>query len=61
MEDVLLKSRNIKELCHRKTCPKIFVVVIPKEGLTDMALPTLSVGMTLTIKLYTVFFKDSIL
>ena len=30
---------NICELCHAKMCCKIFVVVIPKEGLAGRAVP----------------------
>ena len=41
------------ELCHEKTCLKIFVVVIPKKGLVDVAPPI--------IKLYTAAFPEYIL
>ncbi len=39
----------ILELCHGKTCLKIFVAVIPKEGLTGGG-PTNPFGMTPTIE-----------
>ncbi len=31
------KNERKIELCHGQTCPKIFVVVIPKEGLAGGA------------------------
>ncbi len=52
------------ELRHGKMCLKIFVVVIPKEGLAGIggqgpANPSL--GMTPTIKFYSATFTDYVL
>ena len=43
---------------HTKTDLKIFVVVIPKEGLVGTRPAKPSFGMTLTIELFFVVFTD---
>ncbi len=48
------------ELCHEKICLKIFVIVILKEGLAGWG-PAILLGMTPTIKLYSLAFTDCIL
>ncbi len=40
------------EVCHEKTDLKVFVVVIPKEGLAGWGPANPSLGMKLTIKYY---------
>ncbi len=48
-------------LRHEKTDLKIFVVVIPKEGLAGWGPTNPSLGMTPTIKYYSTAFIDYIL
>ena len=50
---------NIKR--HEKTDFKVFLVVIPKEGLAGWVPANPSLGMTLTIKYYSTAFIDYIL
>ncbi len=40
------------DVCHKKTDLKVFVVVIPKEGLAGWGPANPSLGMTPTIKYY---------
>ena len=48
-DSIQLKLHPIIELCHEKICLKIFVIVIPKEGLAGGWGPANpSFGMTLT-------------
>ena len=49
------------ELGHTKTGLKIFVIVIPKEGLAGTNPFKLSFGMTPTTELYSVVLTDYIL
>ncbi len=57
LTEFVSQKEDIK-LCRGKFCLKVFVVVIPKEGLG----PTNpSLGMTPTIELYSAAFKDYIL
>ncbi len=48
------------ELCHEKMCLKIFVIVIPKEGLPGRA-PSILFGYDIDYKLYSAAFTDYIL
>ncbi len=48
--EILMECNSASlEPCHEKMCPKIFVVAIPKEGMTPI------------IKLHSSAFKDYIL
>ncbi len=57
---MILKS-FIFERCHAKTGLKIFVVVMPKEGLAGICPTKPCFGMTLTVELYSFVFTDYIL
>ncbi len=48
-------------MCHKKTDRKVFVVVIPNEGLVGWGPTNPSLGMTPTIKYYSTTFIHYIL